>query len=40
MAILKGQDRLYGKGNRVMNPATKLRENDFRCTVCLKIRSG
>ena len=37
------QDRVYGKGRRVMNYTTKSKSNDtavYRCTVCKSELNG
>ena len=46
MAILKcvcyhkAQDKLHGKQMRVFNLTKKGGENTYRCTVCLRERTG
>jgi len=39
----EGQDKLHGKGKRVMNETSKsLGDNthEYRCTVCLAVHHG
>lgn len=31
-----GQDEMYGKGFRLMNPCGKSQDSGYRCTVCGK----
>lgn len=36
----EAQDKLYGIGQRLMNPTAKTSPQQFRCTVCDKERSA
>ena len=36
----RGQDILYGRGNRVHNPCKPKEKTDYwRCTVCLTVKT-